>query len=57
MLGLDRDEFVHQLVELGVADLGAVEDVVAVLMIADLVAQRVDLLLQVFGAGRHRKKL
>src|SRR5712691_5263926 len=45
MLGLQLLEFVDQFVEFGVADLGIVENVVAVLVVADLVAQGFDLLL------------
>ena len=52
MLGLELLQLVHQAVEFGVADLGIVEHVVAVLVVADLVAQRFDLLLHIF-AGRH----
>ena len=39
MLRLQLDQLVHQPIEFGIADLGIVEDVVAVLVIADLVAQ------------------
>ncbi len=49
MRGFQRDQLVHQLVELGVADLRIVEHVIAVFVVADLVAQRVDLLLHVFA--------
>ena len=52
MLGLERLQLVHQAIEFGVADLGIVEHVVAVLVVADFLAQRVDLLLHIF-AGWH----
>src|ERR1043166_349692 len=45
MLGLELFQFVDQLVEFGVADLGIVENVVAVFVVADPVAQGFDLLL------------
>ena len=54
MLGLERLQLVHQAIEFGVADLGIVEHVVAVLVIADLVAQRVDLLLHIFAGGHEQ---
>ena len=54
MLGFERLEFVHQPVEFGVADLRIVEHVIAVLVIADLVAQRFDLLLHIFAGGHEQ---
>src|SRR4029077_19094602 len=45
VLGLDLLEFVDEFVEFSVADLGIVENVVAVFVVADLVAQGFDLLL------------
>src|SRR6266849_3967137 len=51
MLGLEFFEFVDELVEFGVADFGIVEDVVAVFVVADLVAQGFDLFL--YCGWRH----
>ncbi len=52
MLRLERFQLVHQAVEFGIADLGIVEHVVAVLVMADFLPQPVDLLLHIF-AGWH----
>ena len=46
--GLERLQFVHQAIKVGIADLGIVEHVVAVLVVADFFAQRVDLALHIF---------
>ena len=54
VLFLERLEFVHELVEFGVGDLGIVEHVVAVLVVADLLAQGFDLLVE---GGRHAGKI
>ena len=51
-LGLELLQLLHQAVEFGVADLGIVEHVVAVLVMADLVAQLVDLSLHAFWPWR-----
>ena len=53
MFRLQLLELVHQLVESGVADFGLVQHVVAVLVIADLVAQGFEFLLDVFGRRGH----
>ena len=52
MGGLELLQFLHQPVEFGVADLGIVENVVAILVIANLVAKLVDLSLNV-GSRSH----
>src|SRR5271165_228510 len=53
MFGFQGDQRVHQLVEFGVADLRIVKHVVAVLVVANLVPQRVNSVLHVFAGGRH----
>ena len=52
MLGLKLLQLAHEQVELGVGQLGVVEDVIAVFVMADLVAQFVDLSLDV-GSRSH----
>ncbi len=49
-------QLLHQLVEFRVADFGIVENVVEVLVVANLFAQSFDLLFDVFR-GRHRTRL
>ena len=49
-------QLLHQLVEFRVADLGIVENVIEIFVVADLLAQRFDLLFDVFR-GRHRRRL
>jgi hypothetical protein len=49
MLTLQGLEPPHELVELEIRDLRIIEDVVAVLMVADLVAKRLDFLLSACG--------
>ena len=53
MLGLEILQLLHQLVEVGVADFGIVENVVEVLVVANLFAQSVNLFFDVFYGG-HR---
>src|SRR5258706_13228736 len=54
MLRLQILQLLHQLVELGVADLGLVENVIKIFVVPDLLAQRFDLLFGVFAGGNHR---
>ncbi len=56
MPGLEVLQLPHQFVEFGVADLGLIEDVVAVFVVADFVAEGCDLLFDVFRGG-HRRRL
>ena len=51
--GFQRLQLVHQAIEFGVADFGIVENVVAVLVIADLVAHSFQLLLEIFLGDYH----
>ena len=51
MLGFQILQLLHQLVEIGVADFGIVEDVVEILVVANLLAQSLDLFFDVFRAG------
>ena len=51
MVGLDIPQLVHQLVVLGVRDLGIVEDVVAVVVVVELLAQLFHALLGRLGGG------
>ena len=57
MRGFKALEFLHQLIEVGVGELGGVEDIVEMLVAADLVAQLVDLPPCgpgfIFGDGGH----
>ncbi len=54
MLCLQIFQLAHQLVEFGVADLGIVDNVVQVFVVANLFAQRFDLFFGVFVRGNHR---
>ena len=54
MFGLDLLQLIHQTVEFGVADLGIIEHVVAVLVMPNLLAQRVDIFLSVVLSCFHR---
>ena len=49
-------QLLHQLVEFDVADLGIVENVIEILVVANFLAQRFDLLFDVF-CGWHRRRL
>ena len=51
MVGLERPQLAHERVEVGVADLGLVERVVALVVVGDLGPQRLDPLLRVDGVG------
>jgi hypothetical protein len=53
MLAFQVFQLLHQLVEFGVAEFGMVEDVVEMLVVANFLAQGLDLFLEVFQ-GRHR---
>src|ERR1700733_7553704 len=55
MLRLQILQLLHQLVELGIANLWMVEDVIQVFVVADLLPQRFDLFFDVFPSGSHRK--
>src|SRR5258708_2601918 len=55
MRGFELFQLVHQTIEFGVADLGIVEHVVAILVMANLFAQGFDLRVEVLG--RHRQEL
>jgi hypothetical protein len=46
-------QFVHELIELGVGDLRVVENVVEILVVADFLAQRLNLLYEVPSCGSH----
>ncbi len=56
VLGLKVFELLHQLVEIQIADLGLIEDVIEIFVVANLFAESFDLLFGVFW-GRHRRKL
>jgi hypothetical protein len=56
MLGFQFLELVHQHIKLSVRDLGIVEDVIAVFVMADLVAERLDFLFEVFSRSCHAEK-
>src|SRR3989441_9499914 len=53
MLAFQLLQLVHELVEVGVGDLRIVEHVIAVLVVADFVAEGFDLLFDVLGRGNH----
>ena len=53
MFGFELLQLDHELVEFGVGDFGIVENVVAVLVVADFLPQRFDLLFGPLGRGRH----
>ena len=53
MFRFKRDQLVHEAIELGIADFRIIQYVVAVLVIADHVAKRLQLAREIFGAGRH----
>ena len=55
MLGFELLQLVHQLVEFGVGDLGIVEHVVAVFVVADFLAQGFDFLFGVAAPGMTNK--
>src|SRR2546428_221332 len=57
MLRLKFLKLVHQLVEFGVADLGVIEHVVAVLVVADLFPEASDLFVDVFGRSGHDEEI
>ena len=54
MLCLHVLQLLHQLVELGIADIRPVEDVIQILVVPDLLAKRLDPLFGVFVGGSHR---
>ena len=56
VLGFQILQLLHQLVEIGVADFGIVEDVIEVFVVANLLAQSLYLFFDVFR-GRHRRKI
>ena len=53
MFRLDFLQLNHELVELGVGNLGIVEDVVEIFVVADFFPEGVDLLFDPFGGGGH----
>jgi len=53
MFGLKLLKSLHQLVEVSVADLGIVQDVVAVLVVANLLAEGFNPFFYVFGRRGH----
>ena len=57
MFGLQLLQLDHQLIELGIADLGIIEHKISIFVMPDLVAQRLDLFSEFFCYGDHRKRL
>src|SRR4029077_6401616 len=57
MFSLKLLQLLHQLVERSIADLGIVESVIKMLVIANLFAERSNLLFDVFRSRSHRRRL
>src|SRR6266567_5898729 len=55
LLGLELLELVHQAVEFRVADLRIIEHVIAVLVMPDVLAQRLDFVVLAFRNSYHSK--
>jgi hypothetical protein len=51
VLGLQVNQLVHEAIEIGIGNFGIVEDVVAVFVVTDLVAQDVEFLVKIFAGG------